>query len=229
MRIYYVLIGLMLSIELYGETLKPCEMIGANKIIKSIAMSNGKIRIPLPTAKREQNLVKVLKKCIHTAAVCFAEVDIKDSRWTGSKSWINDKLIAPNDGDFDPIERKLIFGLLQYVDKTSEEGLCIVAGNGFSQVTPWYGNSWVVTDEGIKQYEIYSSQFTTVMTPNSLYKTMLETHRKAVINAKRDELEKEKKIERAQKMLDEGSDPDFVSELTGISRKDIWLLQRLNN
>ncbi len=76
----------MLSLELYGGSLRPCETIGINKLIKSITMSNGRIRIPLPTTEREQKLVKVFKKCIHTAAVCFAEVDIKDSCWLGSKN-----------------------------------------------------------------------------------------------------------------------------------------------
>ena len=147
-------------------------------------------------------------------------------------------MVAPKDGDFDPIERKLIFGLLQYVDKTSKEQVCIVVGNGFSQVTPWYGSSWVVTDEGIKQYEIASSQFTTVMTPNSLYNAMLKTHREAVISASRytlevmdtkeDDLEMRKKIEEAQQMLEDGSDPDFVSKLTGVPIEGIRLLQKLN-
>ncbi|MCL9685787.1 hypothetical protein [Legionella maioricensis] len=48
-------------------------------------------------------------------------------------------------------------------------------------------------------------------------------------DAKQDGLEKEKKIEAAQKMLEEGSEPDFVSKLTGISLENIKLLQRLDN
>ncbi|WP_045094791.1 hypothetical protein [Legionella fallonii] len=63
----------------------------------------------------------------------------------------------------------------------------------------------------------------------SLYKAMLETHREAVINAKQDELDKEKKIEGAQKILEEGSDPDFFSKLTGIFIENIRLLRRLSN
>lgn len=210
------------SFSLYGEELKPCETVGLEQVI-SFALPAAKGGMSSLTAQEVSSLVKLLKKCIHTSSVCIAESD------RGSKNWVSSRLRAPKDGDFDPVERELILGLLQYIDKTSKEGLCIVVGNGFTQAIRWYGSSWVVTDEGIKRYEIASSQFTTVMTPSSLYNAMLVTHRKAVVNAKRNELEKEGKIEIAQKMLEEGSDPDFVAELTGISRKEIWLLQRLNN
>ncbi|MBL7481323.1 hypothetical protein [Legionella bononiensis] len=227
MRIYCLLIGLFFSIELYGDTPKPCEAVGFDKLIKYITVSDG--HMLFATADGERNMIKLFKKCIHTAAVCIVQVDMKSNNWKRRKNWINEQLIPPVDEDFDPVKGELVFGLLQYVDKKNNESVCIVAKNSFAHAIPWYGRSWVVTEQDIKDYEIYGSQFHIAMTPNSLYKALLQAHQEAVIQVKKDELEKEKKIEAAQKMLEEGSDPDFVSKLTGVPLESIRLIQRLGN
>ena len=223
MRVYLIIVCVVLSFSLYGEELKPCEVVNYKQVIQYTIPPDKSFRSTWLTKREKKNVTRLLKKCIHTSAVCIAEAN------EGSSNWVSDKLIAPKDGDFDPVGRELIFALLQYVDKRNKEGVCIVAGNGFTQVIPWLGRSWVVTKTGIKQYKIDGPQFTTAMTPNSLYKALLKAHKEAVLDAKQGELEKEKKMETAQQMLESGSDPDFVSQLTGVPMESIRLLQRLNN
>ncbi len=180
MKMCCLLVGLFLCIETYGNTQKPCEMVGYDRLIGEITRSDGTIGAPDATSERQQRLINLFKHCIHTAAVCMVELDLDSSKWLISDRWINKQLTPPINGDFDPVNERLIFGLLQFIDEKTGSSVCIVAKNSFARAIPWYGSSWVISDKDIKEYEIYSDKFTTVMTPNSLYNTLLEVHQEAV-------------------------------------------------
>ncbi|CAM3055719.1 hypothetical protein [Legionella worsleiensis] len=178
MRFYCLLIGFIFSIEVYGNVLKPCEAVGFDNLIEYITVSDGHLGLSFSDPQEEPKLIELFKKCIHTAAVCMVDIELNRKEKIGY--WISEEFIPPVDGNFDPVERELIFALLQYIDKKSGAGVCIVAKNNFAMAIPWHGRNWVVTDQGINDYEIYGSQLTTVMTPNSLYEAMLDIHNEAV-------------------------------------------------
>lgn len=69
----------------------------------------------------------------------------------------------------------------------------------------------------VREYEIYDAPFNSIMTPRSLYRALLLAHKEAIVKAKRDQAEINKKIEIAQKMIEEGADPTFVSKITELS------------
>ncbi|KTD35413.1 hypothetical protein Lmor_0860 [Legionella moravica] len=178
MRVCCLLIAFIFNIKLYAGYTKPCEVVGFDKLVGYITLSDGHMAASLSYEQQEYELIELFKKCTHTAAVCMVDIDWE--RRKGTTNWISEQLIPPVDGDFDTSKRELIFALLQYIDKKSGAGVCIVAKNNFAQVLPWYGRSWVVTDQDIKDYEIYGSQFHISMTPNSLYEALLDVHNEAV-------------------------------------------------
>jgi len=56
--------------------------------------------------------------------------------------WTNEKLMMPSANDnekFNSEYIRLVFGMLQYVDKKTGASVCIVALNEQSHVLPWYG------------------------------------------------------------------------------------------
>lgn len=223
-----MLAGFLLNYSLYGNALKPCEAVGYEQVAEYAIPSEdgtGTAYITIPGRKRA---IKLLKECLHGSAVCIIEADLQSS------NWLSEQLIEPADRDFDSVDRRLVFGLLQYVDKKSGSSICIVAGNTFAHAVPWIGESWVIKEGNINEYELYGDLFHTAMTPNSLYKALLKSHEDAVASAKRNanrddkrnDIEMKKQVEIAQQMLEEGSDPSFVSKLTGISLEGLKLLNK---
>jgi hypothetical protein len=99
-------------------------------------------------------------------------------RDTKSSNWFLKHLKEPLDRQFDPLERELVFGLIQYFDQKKGESVCIVAKNGFFQAVPWLGLSWVIKDNKTTEYELWGNRFTTVMTPKSLYHALLSEYAK---------------------------------------------------
>ena len=77
-----------------------------------------------------------------------------------------------------------------------------------------------------KEYEIYDAQFNLIMTPHSLYRELLSAHNEAIKDAKLAQAEINKKIDLAQKMIEEGSDPTFVSKITDLSPEIIKQFHR---
>jgi hypothetical protein len=227
MRAYLVLAGSILSFSLYGNALKPCEAVGYEKVAEYAIPSEDGTGTAYITIPGRNRAIKLLKECLHHFAVCIVEADLHSS------DWLSEELIEPADGNFDSSDRRLVFGLVQYVDKKSGSSICIVAGNSFARAVPWIGESWVIDNKNIiTEYELYGDRFNTSMTPSSLYKALLESHKDEVASAKRhaiqhdirDDIEMKEKIEAAQQMLEEGSDPSFVSKLTGISLEGLKLL-----
>lgn len=228
MKVYLMLTGIVLSFNLYGKVLKPCEMVGYEQVAEYAIPFDGSIGRPGVTLQERERSIKLLKECIHDSAVCIVEADLR------SNNWISGELIEPADRGFDSVERHLVFGLLQYVDIKSGSSICIVAKNSFARAVPWIGESWVINGNNVNEYEIEGVQFNLVMTPSSLYKALLKSHEDAVASAKRNanrddkrnDIEMKKQVEIAQQMLEEGSDPSFVSKLTGISLEGLKLLNK---
>ncbi|CAM3055570.1 hypothetical protein [Legionella worsleiensis] len=180
MKFCFLLIGFIFSFGLYGGVPRPCEKVGFDQIIEHFVSSDGQMFVLYASSQGEYKLMKQFKKCIRSAAVCLIAFDVSSKNWSKGKNWINEQLIPPVNDNFDQVKGLLILGMLQYVDKKSGAGVCIVAKNNLAKAIPWYGRSWVVTDHDIKEYEIYGSQFHVSMTPNSLYEAMLDIHNEEV-------------------------------------------------
>lgn len=182
MRFYLIIfIFFGLNFSLYGSVLKPCQKVDFDQVANYTFPKNGWIG-----GKERQKIIQLLKKCLYTSEVCIIEAEHP------SEKWFSDKLKEPVDGNFDSVKRDLVLGLLQYEDKKNGSSVCIVARNIFFQAVPWVGASWIISKENITEYEIGGEDFTTVMTPNSLYKALLKAHKNEVKDAQGREIERQK-------------------------------------
>lgn len=178
MRVYLIIfIFFGLNFSLYGSELKPCQKVDFDQVAKYTFPKYGWIG-----SKEKEKIIQLLKKCLYTSEVCIIEAEHP------SEEWFSDKLKEPVDGDFGLGEGRLVLGLLQYEDKKDGSSVCIVAKNSFAHAVPWIGASWIISKENITEYEIGGVDFTTVMTPNSLYKALLKAHKNEVEDAQRDEM-----------------------------------------
>ncbi len=171
--------GLLLSSILHGQELKPCQKIDFSAVAEYAIPNLDRTTSGGISANDIKQESAFLKKCIKKYSVCIIENPPNNSKW------VNKRLIAPAfDENFNSGDTDLVFGMLQYVDKKTGASVCIVAINEQSHVLPWYGSSWVINGDSIKEYEISSEHFTPRMTPQTLYRALLKTHEEAVINNK---------------------------------------------
>lgn len=175
-RLYWSLSGLFLTTILHGNSLKPCQIVGFDKIVEyAIPESRSEDANLLDSDVYEK--VKILKKCISSYETCIVEAQPK------SINWLNKKLIKPINNKFDPLKRHLVFGLLQYFDEERNVFVCTVANNSFTLAAPWIGKSWVINDSKImNKYELDGIRFSSVMTPESLYNALLLSYADSVNN-----------------------------------------------
>lgn len=175
-RLYWILWGLFLPTILHGNSLKPCQIVGFDKIVK--------YALPESISEDADSLdgdiyekIKLLKKCISSYETCIVEAQPR------SLNWLNKKLIKPLNNNFDPLRRHLVFGLLQYFDEKRNVFVCTVANNSFTLAAPWIGKSWVTKDSKvIEKYELDGIRFSLVMTPESLYRALLLSYVDSVNN-----------------------------------------------
>ncbi len=172
-------LGFFISFPLYsnGNNFKPCQTVGFANIeeyaipgIDTMTMDSANLSI-----QGRDEKIKLLKNCINKYSVCIVETPPKNS------NWLSEKLIQPDNMNFDPVKRALLFGMIQYIDKKSDNRVCIVAMNNFVQAVPWYAVSWINDGKTIKQYELRGARLNTVMTPKSLYRSLLASQKNPAI------------------------------------------------
>jgi hypothetical protein len=175
MRSFYLVLALIISATTYGGSRMPCQYIDFDELVDGgLPPSDMLARDQIIADKFRKQHIALLQQCIEKYSVCIVEMPPKVS------TWFNRKLKLPVDDNFDPTERDLAFGLVQYIDKETGNQICTIANNNFMQAVPWYGFSWVIGNGLIKKYELFDAQFKIAMTPKSLYDALLASHMRAV-------------------------------------------------
>ena len=180
MRLCLLLLIFFINFTLYGGTRMPCQIVGFDDVAEeAIPVPGTPSSIGITNKNREEEII-VLKNCIKKYAVCIVEAPPRN------RSWLDTKLIEPSDNkNFDPAETHLIFGVIQYVDKKTGNQICMAAiNNVIGRAVPWYGVSWISDRQTIKQYELRGARFNTVMTPKSLYRSLLASQKNPAIKNK---------------------------------------------
>ena len=174
MRYNVFLVCLFSSFTIYGSNSKPCQVVGFKIVAEhAIPIAGNMASAGISDYDRKKEM-RLLTKCINRYSVCIVEVPPKNT------SWLSKKLVQPSNNTFDPVDSRLVFGMIQYVDKTSGASICIVAHNSNAQAVPWLGSSWIIDGKQVKEYEFWGDRFNTVMTPKSLYKALLISHEEAM-------------------------------------------------
>lgn len=176
MKLCFLFASLLLNTSLYAQDIKPCQIIGFDDVAEeAIPIAGTTASMGISDEDRESEKA-LLKKCIKNYSVCISEAPPKSS------SWLNKKLMAPADKNhFNPVSSRLVFGVVQYFDKKSGNLVCIAAINGITNAAPWYGVSWINDGKTIKKYELRGAKFSTVMTPKSLYNSLLASQKNPAI------------------------------------------------
>jgi len=118
----------------------------------------------------------LLEGCMKENAVCVLGFPPEDRLWS------KPVLAAPDDKGFDAVNDDISVGVIQYVDRESGAEVCLVSRNQFVHAEPWRLYGWIMTRQEIRKYDLSSERFTIAMTPGTLYRAMLDTHRDAIAN-----------------------------------------------
>ncbi|HBI21235.1 MAG TPA: hypothetical protein DDY37_01375, partial [Legionella sp.] len=90
MRVHIFLVGVFLSSTLYGNELKPCQIVGFDDVAEvAIPIPGTDASVGISSQVREEEKI-LLRNCIKKYAVCIVEAP------PGGLSWLNEKLIEPN-------------------------------------------------------------------------------------------------------------------------------------
>lgn len=163
MKIYLTLGSLLFNCALYATALKPCEVIGYERVVEQ---GLPLYKTGISPQAREEALV-ILKKCISEDAVCI----IGDTPKT--TQWLSTEFIEPQNGNFDPMKTDLVFGMIQYADKETGLSYCIAARYDFSYLSAWNAKKWIIEGKTIQEVELYDDILFRVKTPKSLYHALL--------------------------------------------------------
>lgn len=174
MRFCYFLLLFFINYSLFAKNLNPCQMIDFDIVLDDTVPRETNINFAGISIEGRNEEVALLKKCLKGYSVCIVETKM------GSKNWFRKQLIVPDDEGFDPDERTLIFGLVQYFDEKTNSSVCILGANSFAHAIPWVVESWVIHEGGIRRYEIWDTRYNLGMTPSELYQAFLDSHKEAV-------------------------------------------------